>query len=279
MRPPFAAAPAPVNLDDRLPIVCDLVASAGRCVMELFRQPLVTARKEDNSIVTNADHASNEILTRGLRAAFPEDGVLSEETGLEGPAGAALTWLVDPLDGTRAYAKGAPGFSVMVGLLEAGRPILGVVFDPLNQRLFAAARGLGAKEYARGEWIPLRVSARHEWNAMPLITSTGFPAELRQQVERVLRVRFLHPINSVGVKVGYLVRGLADLYLNHHPVHHWDTAAPLVILEEAGGRMTHWDGSPLSYSDAGRIHAKPPIASNGVRHEDLIRALAPLSLG
>ncbi|MBK6881148.1 MAG: 3'(2'),5'-bisphosphate nucleotidase CysQ [Elusimicrobia bacterium] len=276
MRPPYAAPVAPVTFEDRLPAVCELVAAAGRRVMELFRLPLVAARKEDNSLVTNADHAANEILTTGLRGAFPGDMILSEETGLEGPAGAALTWLVDPLDGTRAYAKGAPGFSVMVGLLEAGRPVLGVVFDPLNQRLFAAARGAGAREWARGEWIPLRVSARNEWNAMPLITSTGFPPEMRQNVERALRVRFLHPINSVGVKVGYIVRGLADLYLNHHPVHHWDTAAPLVILEEAGGRMTHWDGSALDYADPRRLHTQPPIASNGARHEDLVRALAAL---
>ena len=77
--------------------------------------------------------------------------------------------------------------------------------------------------------------------------------------------------------MGYLGRQLADLYLNHHPVHLWDTAAPLVVLEEAGGRMTQWDGSRLTYDLDGRYtHAQGTVASNAVRHDDLVRALAAL---
>lgn len=274
MRPPFAAPVAPVTFEDRLPAVCELVAAAGRRVMELFRLPLVAARKEDNSLVTNADHAANDILREGLRSRFPDHALLSEETGLEGPADAVFRWLVDPLDGTRAYARGEPGFSVMIGLLHGGRPVLGVVYDPLADRLYDAARGRGAFLTEGGRRFPLRVTERWAWPEMPVITSTGFPAPLRERLASDPGLKFLDPINSVGIKVGYLVRGAADLYLNHHPVHYWDTAGPLAILEEAGGRMTQWDGSPLTYNEDGRFaHAQPTVATNGLRHAEVVKCL------
>ena len=249
----------------------DLAVAAGRKVLALLKDPLVRSRKADHSLVTNADHAANDLLREGLRSRFPEHALLSEETGLEGPADAPLRWLVDPLDGTRAYARGEPGFSVMIGLLHAGRPVLGVVYDPLADRLYDAARGHGAFLTEGGRRSPLRVTERWAWPEMPVITSTGFPAVLRERLATDPGLKFLDPINSVGIKVGYLVRGAADLYLNHHPVHYWDTAGPLAILEEAGGRMTHWDGSPLTYNGDDRYaHAPPTVASNGPRHADVV---------
>lgn len=95
---------------------------AGRRVMELLRSPLETARKADHSIVTNADHEANTIICGGLRRLFPKFGLLSEESGLEGPAQPEDLWVIDPIDGTRAFANGFPGFSVMVGLLREGKP-------------------------------------------------------------------------------------------------------------------------------------------------------------
>ena len=87
----------------------------------------------------------------------------------------------------------------------------------------------------------------------------------------------MDPINSVGVKVGYLIRQLADLYLNHHPVHLWDTCAPQIILEEAGGCMTHWDGTPLAYSLKGEFsHPQGTLASNGFRHTDLVKIIGDM---
>lgn len=261
-----------------LSIVRDLVREAGGRVMELLLSPLVTSRKADHSLVTNADHAANDLLCAGLRRRFPGYGVLSEETGLEGPPGAEFLWVIDPLDGTRAYAKGLPGFSVMVGLLRNGQPEAGVVYDPMTETLFEAARGQGTFRWRGRVRTPLRVSDRREWGAMPVITSRGFPPALRLALEKSGGLRFLEPINSVGIKVGYLVDGRADLYLNHHPVHLWDTCAPLVILEEAGGRMTHWDGTPLSYVLDGRYaHSQATVATNGPRHDDLIALLPGLA--
>lgn len=247
---------------------------AGRRVMALLRLPLETSRKADDSLVTNADHEANTIICGGLRRLFPNHGILSEETGLEGPAQPEYLWVIDPIDGTRAFAKGIAGFSVMVGLLKDGKPQAGVVYDPRAQTLFEAERGQGAYLVGPCRRTPLRVSKRDDWLAMPVITSRGFPSDVQRSLEQKCGLSFLDPINSVGVKVGYLVRRLADLYLNHHPVHLWDTCAPLAILEEAGGRMTQWDGSPLVYSMEGDFaHAQGTVATNGLRHDDLVKTL------
>ncbi len=266
------------DTDSFLAAARGLAYEAGRRVMELLRLPLVAVRKPDQSILTSADHASNDILRAGLRKAFPAHALWSEETGLDGSAGAEFAWLIDPLDGSSAFAKGIPGFSVMLGLLRAGQPFLGVVYDPVDQRLFEAVRGGGAFQWSCGRRGPLRVSHRTDWMAMPVITPTGFPPDLKRNVGRKMPVHFLNPLNSVGVKVGYLARQVADLYLNHHPVHLWDTLAPLVILEEAGGRMSHWDGTPLAYDLHGTlIHPQPTLASNGTRHEELVTIMKGLA--
>ncbi|MGQ0644294.1 MAG: inositol monophosphatase family protein [Elusimicrobiota bacterium] len=259
-----------------LPAARALSLRAARRVMELLKDPLVTSRKEDRSLVTNADHAANDIIRQGLREAFPDHAVFSEETGREGPAGADYVWLVDPLDGTKAYARNVPGFSVMVGLLHKEKPVLGVVADPWEGSLYEAVRGAGCYYTHQGETRRARVSERSDWAAMPAITSTGFPEKLRDHLQAAFPpLRFLDPLNSVGVKVGVMVRGDADVYVNHHPVHYWDTCAPLVILEEAGGVMTLWDGSPLAYPlSAAPRHAGPTAASNGPRHAELLKVLA-----
>lgn len=257
-----------------LPTARELVLQAGRRIMELLKDPLIRARKADRSLVTNADHASNDILRRGLRAAFPAHAILSEETGLEGPADPGFLWLIDPLDGTKAYARGESGFSVMAGLLHRGIPVLGLVYDPLEDHFYESARGNGAFHVHGGRRERVRVSDRADWAAMPLITSTGFPGNLAEALRRAIPIAMLEPVNSVGVKVGYLVRGAADIYVNHHPVHYWDTCGPLAILEEAGGTMTHWDGTPLAYSmDGSYRHPGPTVATNARRHQEVLDVL------
>ncbi|MBK8575740.1 MAG: hypothetical protein IPN90_08700 [Elusimicrobia bacterium] len=176
---------------------------AGRRVMELLRFPIETSLKADHSLVTNADHDANAIICGGLRRQFPDHGILSEETGWEGPSTPEYVWLIDPIDGTRAFVKGFAGFSVMVGLLREGKPHAGVVYDPWAQTLFEAERGQGAFLVGPTRRVPLRVSKHSDWLAMSVITSKGFPSDVQRGFEQKCGSRFLDPINSVGVKVGY----------------------------------------------------------------------------
>jgi 3'(2'), 5'-bisphosphate nucleotidase len=263
--------------------------AAGR-LMDLRGTPLVKTRKANGSLVTNADQESDRILREGLRRAFPGHAVLSEESGFEGPHEADDVWLVDPLDGTKAYAQGAVGFSVMVGLLRRGSPYLGVVIDPVEGHIYEALRGEGAFHsrcvVAAPSPIPhqvvgdgrgktrAHVSSRDEWPSMPIITSTGFPDKVAERLRRELPCPWLPAINSVGIKVGYLVRQIADLYINHHHVHLWDTCAPQVILEEAGGKITGLDGKPLAYALEGSFqHPSPTLATNNRRQDEFLRIL------
>ena len=243
--------------------------------MELLKSPIVENRKADRSLVTNADRAANDLICRGLRESFPDHGIVSEESGPEGPPDASFVWLVDPLDGTRAYARGKPGFCVMLGLLRDKRPVVGVVYDPTEDRLYEAAKGSGAFHTRRGVRERLRVSARASLSEMPVVTSTGFPDRLKSDLKSEFPGPWLEPINSVGVKVGLLARGEGDIYINQHAVHLWDSAGPLAILEEAGGKMTLWNGAPLEHDPTGRlVHPGPLLATNGPRHQDVAAILS-----
>jgi 3'(2'), 5'-bisphosphate nucleotidase len=255
-----------------LDAVRPLAEKAATRLNELRRQPLTQERKADHSLVTNADYEADAIIRDGLRAAFPDHAVLTEESGLQGSPDAEYVWVVDPLDGTRAYIKNVPGYSVMVGVLRHGVPYAGIVADPVEGRLYEAVRGLGAYELHAGQRRALRVSDRREWPAMPVITSTGFPEPISSVLRRSWTGPWLQPINSVGIKVGFLIRKDADLYMNHHDVHYWDTCAPQIILEEAGGTITYGDGSPLAYGLDGKYrHLMWTLASNGPRHADALK--------
>ncbi len=252
-----------------------LAMEAAQVVLDLAKKPILKNRKEDRSWITEADLRSDQILKEGLAKAFPDHSILSEESGLSGNQSSEWVWMVDPLDGTKAYAKGIPGFSVMVGLLKEGKPYLGVVVDPLEGLVYQAVRGEGAFVIKQGKKSRLSVSDRSDFSEMPLVTSPGFPEDILAQIVDRLRLPVINPINSVGIKVGLVVRQVADIYISHHPVHYWDTCAPQVILEEAGGCFTRLDGKPLAYAGSSDFsHQALTLASNATRHNELASLLS-----
>lgn len=259
-----------------------LARSAAETIRSYFHQPLEKEKKADRSPVTAADLAADRLIREGLQRIFSDHGILTEETAYQKGKNDDWIWVVDPLDGTKAFAQGIPGFCVMIGLLKAGIPYLGVVVDPLEGREYQAVRGKGAFHLFSGKKEKLVVSKRADFKEMPLVISTGFPDPKLEKAKQELGCPVLPPINSVGVKVGLLVRQLGDIYLNHHGVHYWDTCAPQMILEEAGGMMTLLNGKPLEYDfssgAAGMSHPMPTLATNGTRHQDLIEYIKDLSL-
>ncbi len=146
-----------------------LAEQAAVAVMQMKDGPLNKQRKADKSIVTAADLKADQILREGLQAAVPEHSIITEESGLHGTSDAEYVWLIDPLDGTKAFAKGIPGFAVMVGLLQQGQPYLGVVVDPIEGRTYEAIRGGGASITEAGERRALHVSDRADYTAMRLV--------------------------------------------------------------------------------------------------------------
>ncbi len=248
---------------------------ASQKVSEILKTDFTTEKKEDKSPVTTADLAADQIIREGLLKNFPNHAILTEEYGLIGNEKSEYVWLIDPLDGTKAFAKKIPGFCVMMGLLQSGQPHLGVVADPLDKSIYCALKGEQAYKLQGPFRKILNVSNRKESNEMPLIVSTGFPSSTLEKIKKHFACPVLDPINSVGIKVSYVIQKKADVYLNHHSVHVWDTCAPQVILEEAGGIFTRIDGKALDYSDlkAPYSHNAKTLASNGTQHQKWVEWL------
>jgi len=264
----------------RLGAAIELARGAGGEVTDAARTGLESEVKDDDSIVTNADRRSNEFILSGLKDRFPEDAILSEESGTSGTEGSDWLWVVDPLDGTRAFAEQIAGFSVMIGLMRDWSPVLGVVYDPLDGWLYHAVAGEGAFAVRPGESDAERVevSDHSDGDAMPLICSPSVNEELREAIIAQMGLPRGYLINSVGIKVGLLVRQEGDIYFNHHSVSYWDTVAPLLIAREAGAEATMLDGRPFTYDrDSESLkHRGPSVVTNGTRHEEIRRDLERL---
>lgn len=226
--------------------------------------------------VTLADRAASELIVAGLTAAFPSDPIISEESPV--PAGALASprhWFVDPIDGTKDFIRGSDGFSVMIGLVEAGKPVLGVVHQPTTERTFFTIGDVAMMEHD-GVRTRLAVSTVHDATAARLVASASHRSPDIDRVKQMLGISDEHNIGSVGVKLALIAMGLRDLYINPQPkTKAWDTCAPEAILVAAGGRLTDLFGAPIDYT--GELnHPRGLVASNGLVHDEVIAKIAPL---
>jgi 3'(2'), 5'-bisphosphate nucleotidase len=235
------------RLQAELRAACDAARAAGAAGMRFYGSALAV-EKEGGSPVTEADHAANRVIVEALAAAFPEDAILSEESA---DSAARLTagrvWIVDPLDGTREFLAQNGEFAVMIGLAVDGRAVLGAVYQPADDVLFAAAEGEGAWVRRGGRTAPLRCGAPAD--GLRLVGSRSHPDPLLVRMQEALGITDVRPSGSVGVKCGLIATGERDLYV--HPVPYlkeWDTCAPEAILREAGGSVTDCRGEPLRYN-------------------------------
>jgi histidinol-phosphatase len=219
--------------------------------------------KSDNSPVTAADREAEAHLRRTLLDTFPKDGFLGEESGdLAGTSG--YRWVVDPIDGTRNFVRGVPHWATLVGLEQDGRPVAGVAYEPVNDRLWRALRGDGA--YRGGQQIHVSRIERLEqstmfYSALSWFVKAGREREFLQLVAKTQRQR------GFGDYYGHLLvaQGAGD-FMVEHGVHTWDVAALRVIVEEAGGRFTDWNDTPTS-------DTPDCLASNGFVHDAVLAIL------
>lgn len=254
-----------------------LAYEAGHLVKRLRQRGVGHHLKSDHTPVTEADLASDHLLRIGLSEAFPQDAILTEEAGRLGPPGARRTWLVDPIDGTRGFMDGSRGYAVQIALALDDAIVLGVVYDPERERVYQAVSDVATATDGDGAQTPLRVPTAHA-SRPRLLTSTRVPAETRAWLLEVLGADDAGVAHSVGIKVAMLLEGHADVYVSDTPVSYWDSGAPWTILRAAGGQVTDWRGSELSFhiQTGATAHDGPFIAS--VRDDH--RALCdPLSRG
>ena len=267
---------------DELSLAVELARQAGAIALDFYHGPLHIKEKVESSErepVTQADVAANELIVEGLRKAFPDDGVLAEESvDTTRRLDKDRVWMVDPLDGTTGFIDQNGDFAVQIGLAVGGECVMGVVYQPVSHVLYRAVRG-------RGTWIERPgsvteravVSDETDLTKMRLAASRSHRSPRMDQVVKRFGVRDEVQRGSVGIKVGLIVEQQCDLYVHLSPrTKQWDTCAPQVILTEAGGRLTDLFGRPLRYNSPEVKNQNGIVASNGAAHDHIISILAPM---
>lgn len=267
--------------------VCSLARQAGRLAHEYFvawhggGKAVQIDLKDADEPVTAADRAVSDFCIAELRRKFPGDAILSEEIPDDGSRrGARRTWLIDPIDGTKDFIAGRPGYSVMIGLLQDGVPVLGAVHQPIEDLLWWAARGRGAfQSQAGGPPQRMHVSTVSELGQARMVSSASIREPMVADLRKRAGIRDELQIGSVGIKLALLGAGERDLYVNPaSKTKLWDTAAPEIILHESGGRLSDLYGRPLRY-DGELGHQDGLVASNGVLHAAALEQVSSLIVG
>ena len=259
----------PEQLQIFLDIATEAVTSAGVILQNYWGNlEAIEEKGRPGDLVTEADKKAEEVILKVLQRHVPEHSILAEESGQLGNTNTQYLWAIDPLDGTTNYAHGYPIAAVSVGLLIEGIPQVGAIYNPFRNELFRAAKGLGATCDRR----PIKVSQTGELSQSLLVT--GFAYD-RQQTDDNNYAEFCHLTHlTQGVRrSGSAALDLADVACGRldgyweRGIQPWDIAAGVVLVEEAGGSVTAYDGSTLDI-DSGRI-----LATNGQLHNSLSHAL------
>ncbi len=251
-------------------------ALAGGAVIMSYQGKLEDIREKGRpgDMVTEADRASEAVILEILQRHFPDHSILAEESGKQGESQSPYLWAIDPLDGTTNYAHQYPCFSVSVGLLIEGVPQVGVVFDPSRQELFRAATGLGATRNRQA------IAVSPTANLSQSLLVTGFAYDRRETSDNNYAefCHFTHLTQGVrrggsaAIDLAYVACGRLDGYWERG-LSPWDMVAGIVLVREAGGKVTAYDGTEHRL-ETGRI-----LATNGSVHEAMMAALAEVPPG
>jgi myo-inositol-1(or 4)-monophosphatase len=269
------------NPESFLPAMSGIAREAGALLVHYFHQHLKVEYKGDADLVTAADRASEVLIRERIQQQFPGHDVLGEEQGLN-DQGSAYRWYVDPLDGTTNFAHGYPVFCVSIALERRssaepgdgrGVRVAGVVYDPTRDELFSAEQGRGAQ--LNGEKI--RVSQISKLSEC--LVATGFPSHKRHKNPNIhfyhqitLRTHGVRRAGSAALDLCCVASGRFDGFWEFN-LNPWDTAAGVLIVEEAGGQVSRFDGSPFE------LNSHETIASNGLIHEGLLHEFKEVFAG
>ena len=258
-----------------------IAREAGALLREFYHRGVRTEYKGDVDLVTEADRASEKLIGDRLRAAFPTHGIYGEE-GTRSGLDAEFRWYVDPLDGTTNFAHGFPAFCVVLGCErrhaglkpdEDGEMVTGVIYDPLRDEMFSSARGAGAT--LNGE--PIHVSKAK--CLQESLIATGFPSHKRHRSPNVhfyqeftLRSHGVRRAGSAALDMAYVACGRLEAFweLQLNP---WDTSAGFLLVEEAGGTVTHFDGSRFT------LDSREVLATNGLIAAEMQHLFADMFAG
>ncbi len=248
----------------------ETVRDAGQILLEKFGRKIKISKKGDVDLVTEADLASEALIIERIKSYYPKHSILAEEAGnaVVIGGGDSWKWIIDPLDGTTNYAHGYPCFCVTIALEHEGEIVLGVTFDPTRDELFTAEKGRGATLNGK----PIRVSETDLLGDSLIVT--GFPYDFKNRPEFarhlhsfLIESRGVRRDGSAAIDMAYVACGRYDGFWEEG-LNPWDMAAGKLLIEEAGGIVSNYDGSPFS------IYSPPICASNGLIHNAMIAVLS-----
>lgn len=273
-----------MDLSKELETAIALARAAGAKILEYYAHEVVAEQKlgVDNfsEPVTIADRTASRMIVEGLSRAFPRDAILSEEEAddVSNRVAAEKVWMIDPIDGTQGFINKDGDFGVQIGLTENGTSVLGVVYLPFHDELFYAAKDRGAFLVEKGGAPQrLEVSGKTDFAAMTIAVSRNHLSPKMARVSADFKFRRIIQRGSVGLKIGLIARQTADLYIHLSPrTKFWDSCAPQIILEEAGGRMTDLFGAPIRYDLHDVQNHNGLLASNGAAHDSAVEKLRSL---
>jgi myo-inositol-1(or 4)-monophosphatase len=258
-----------------------IAREAGALLLNYFHQKLKIEYKGDADLVTAADRASEALIRERIGRQFPSHDVMGEEQGLN-DRGGEYRWYVDPLDGTTNFAHGYPVFCVSLALEYRPREqgsetsanrIAAVVYDPTRDELFSAAKGSGAQLNDQ----PIRVSKIER--LQECLVATGFPSHKRHKNPNIhfyhqitLRTHGVRRAGSAALDLCNVACGRFDGFWEFN-LNPWDTAAGVLIIEEAGGKVTRFDGSPFT------LDSRETLGSNGLVHQALLEEFQQIFSG
>jgi len=248
---------------------CIAAAQAGGLVAKKFFRkldPTKTTEKSRNDLVSEADHASEAVIKAELALRFPQYRFLGEESGASGEG--TRCWIVDPLDGTLNFIQGFPHWCVSVGLWDKDGPVVGCIYDPMREDLFVAVRGEGAT------WNGERITISGQTGLDGAFIATGFAYQLGERFETYTkalssvfyRAKGIRRAGSAALDLAQLACGIYDGFFEMG-LRPWDMAAGVLLVQEAGGLITDWEGGD-TWMETGNL-----VAGNLYVHQDLLTAL------
>jgi 3'(2'), 5'-bisphosphate nucleotidase len=234
-----------------------ITRDAGALILEHYAQPITVNRKEDDSPVTGADLAANALIVEALSTLTPDIPIIAEEGGThpsDQPIDASRFWLVDPLDGTKSFIQRTGEFTVNIGLIENGIPVLGAIYVPVQDVLYLGdvARGAWRQGAGESDYTPIHVR-EVPVEGMDVVTSTSHGSPMTDALLTQMTVRSRVKAAS-SLKFCVVAEGRADLYPRLGPTMEWDTAAGHAILVASGGVVVTPEGGPFLYGKTGMLN-------------------------
>ena len=262
-------------METELQTAKELAIRAGAILLKHYAETTSVMWKGKNDPVTAADLEASKFVVGELHTRYPADAILCEEERDDlRRLSTHRVWLVDPMDGTKEFIARRGEFAVMIGLAIEGEARLGVVYQPTEDKLYSGVIGNGAFLMQAGTTQPLRVSTQNSFSQVTMAISRSHLSANTETVRKMLGIEDAIQTGSIGLKVGLLCEGRAQVYVQGRGTSLWDTCGPEAVLLAAGGRMTDVSGQPFRYNIEEVRNLNGVIATNGILHEHVVRAAA-----